>query len=377
MKLIYLFNGRLPTEKAHGGQIAHALSAFAEAGAEVTLVVPYRRNPIRENIYEFYGVPQNFKVRQVRGLDVGRWLPGPVAFHLQNLVSAFWMIRSIRAYRDQHDTLFYARDYASLRALAAHRFPFAAEIHDYRFSRPRLPVGRIFNAAKIIIVNSAGTKEALIKHYPSITAKIRVVPNGVDSSFFAVSQTPEQARQKVSLPQDKKIVAYVGRLESAGSEKGVYIFLRALDKISDPDIAGYVIGGPDELIKKYKTAYPKAIFTGQVPSKDIPLYLRAIDMVVIPLPDSRHARTSSPIKLFEFFAAGKAIIASRVPAVTDYVDSETVFFVKSGDHHELADAIQKLAGDDAKRKILESRALAAASRYTWLARARQIFSYLS
>ncbi|HVZ10831.1 MAG TPA: glycosyltransferase family 4 protein [Candidatus Paceibacterota bacterium] len=377
MKLFYLFNGRLPTEKAHGGQIVHACSAFAEVGVEVTLVFPYRQNPIQENIYKFYGVPENFKVRHVRGLDASRWLPGPVAFHIQNLVSAFWMIRSVRPYRNQADTLFYARDYASLRALAAHQFPFAAEIHDYRFSRPRAAIGRILSAAKIIVANSAGTKEALIKHYPHVAAKIRVVPNGVEPEFFAVPQTSEQAREKVSLLSDKKLVAYVGRLESAGTEKGIDVFLRALNEISDPDIAGYVIGGPEELVKKYKAAYPKVIFVGQVSRKDIPLYLRALDIVVIPLADSRHARTSSPIKLFEFFAAGKAIIASRVPAVSDYADEKSVVFFDPGSSSELAARIRELAGDEKKRRMLEQHVLVLAQRHTWTARARNILSHLS
>ena len=50
MKLIYIANSRIPTEKAHGFQIAKMCESFSRAGAETELWLPSRINTIKENI---------------------------------------------------------------------------------------------------------------------------------------------------------------------------------------------------------------------------------------------------------------------------------------------------------------------------------------
>ena len=61
MKILYLAQIRLPTEKAHGIQIMKTCEAFAEQGAEVVLVVPSHRGDIRQDPFEYYRVKRNFK----------------------------------------------------------------------------------------------------------------------------------------------------------------------------------------------------------------------------------------------------------------------------------------------------------------------------
>ena len=70
MKLLYLANLRLLTEKAYGIQIAKTCEAFALTGVEVTLIFPYRRNPdVKQDLFSYYSVQENFKVKQLPALD--------------------------------------------------------------------------------------------------------------------------------------------------------------------------------------------------------------------------------------------------------------------------------------------------------------------
>ena len=62
MKIAYVANARIPTEKAHGLQIMEMCRAFARNGHEVTLVVPKRRNVIKEDPFLYYDIEPCFEI---------------------------------------------------------------------------------------------------------------------------------------------------------------------------------------------------------------------------------------------------------------------------------------------------------------------------
>src|SRR5687768_7193643 len=84
MKLHYVVNARIPTEKAHGIQITNMCKAFADQGADVELVVPRRLNPIIKDTFDFYGIERTFRIVRLPTLDLVRWnIPG--AFFVQTI----------------------------------------------------------------------------------------------------------------------------------------------------------------------------------------------------------------------------------------------------------------------------------------------------
>lgn len=373
-KLIYLFNGRLPTEKAHGVQVVRTCEAFARQGIDVDLIVPFRLNHIHESIFEYYGFdqPERMKIKKVGGLDLQSfdWIPSRLQFHIQNLVSLFFMITNV--WKDRHDCghVFYARDYATQWGLAFFGFNFIAEIHDYRLPARRWYVDYICRHALGIVVNSEGTMRAMLGHYDIPEDRMIVAPNGVALDFFAIPETKAEAREKLGLPQDKIIVAYVGRAESAGVKKGFDLFVKAMSEITDPNVIASAIG--------VEPPNHSHIRHAQALHREIPLYLRAVDIVVIPLPrGTAHATTTSPIKLFEFLAAGKAIVASDLPSLRKYLDEKTAVFFNPEKLKELKEKIVDLSQNSGQRAELERHALARAGEYTWEHRAKKILNFIN
>jgi starch synthase len=112
--------------------------------------------------------------------------------------------------------------------------------------------------------------------------------------------------------------------------------------------------------------------TGVVSHADVPAILATADIGLAPYaldaPDY-----FSPLKLFEYLAAGLATIAADLPGVRDVVSAETAVLVPRGDAPALADAVASLAADAARRERLgrAGRALVAA-RHTWAHRADTI-----
>ena len=72
-RLIYVANARLPTEKAHGHAIVKMCEAYAERGVGVQLWHARRQQDpalARQTVFEYYGVPETFRVRTLRNVDL-------------------------------------------------------------------------------------------------------------------------------------------------------------------------------------------------------------------------------------------------------------------------------------------------------------------
>jgi glycosyltransferase involved in cell wall biosynthesis len=106
--------------------------------------------------------------------------------------------------------------------------------------------------------------------------------------------------------------------------------------------------------------------------------MRNADVLV--LPNTRESeeseRFTSPIKLFEYFAAGKPIVASDLPSIREIVGDEDVLFVPPGEPEALAAALASLEQNHALRVKLAKRSASLAAGYTWDARARRILDAL-
>jgi glycosyltransferase involved in cell wall biosynthesis len=114
--------------------------------------------------------------------------------------------------------------------------------------------------------------------------------------------------------------------------------------------------------------------TGQVPPARVPGLLALASIGLAPYSAGAPVYFS-PLKLFEYLAAGLATIVADLPAVTDVVDSETAVVIPRGDARALAEAVAALSADPSERTRLgrNARALVEAG-HTWRHRARRILA---
>src|SRR5574343_570990 len=98
MKLLYISNQRLPTEKAYGLQICKMCEAFADLGIELELLVPTRRNSITKDLFEYYGIRRNFKTKIIPSLDF-YWFGvlDRISFSIKQWIAAIKLIRTARS----------------------------------------------------------------------------------------------------------------------------------------------------------------------------------------------------------------------------------------------------------------------------------------
>ncbi len=362
MKIIYIANIRLPTEKAHGVQIMEMCSAFVAAGAEVELVIPKRKNSIPDDPFSYYAVPKNFVITRLATLDlVGRFRLGFYVQAATFIFSSLWYVR-------KSTDLIYSRDVIFLSVLSFFRKRFVFEAH---YPKWNFFAQQAIRHAEIIAPISHGLKDFyLAKGIPH--EHIFVAPDGVNLSRFAISETRQECRTKLGLPADKKIALYSGHLYV---RKGAQTLAEAGAMLDDTLCV--FVGGTEIDVTNFKEKYyaqKNIMILGHRSHADIPYYLRAADVLVIPnSAKSDDARLyTSPMKLFEYMASGTPIVAADLPSLREVLNERNAMFVAADDPQALAFGIQKLIADPAHSKNISDQAKEDVHNFTWDKRAQSI-----
>lgn len=367
MKLIYINNGRMPTEKAHGAQIMQMLQAFAGLpDTQVAIIVPWRFNQIPENPFDYYSVKPLFKIIRLPCLDL---IPlSPYIGHLGAWVQTFTFLISTKIYLllKKYDILFSREHFSPIFfkniISEVHILPTKTSFHK-----------KIWRRAKKLIVLTSFMKDKMIEAgVPE--KKILVSPDAVNLDDFNIKTTQVEARKKLNLSVNAKIAMYIGSIQSW---KGHEVFLDASRLIKDMQFV--LIGGRKEQIKELKVKYPNVLFLGELPYKDLPVNQRAADVLIIPNTgkDIISARYTSPLKVFAHMASNIPIVVSDLPAMREVLNENNSVLVKPDNVAALAEGIKRVLADKNLADTISRQAFADVQNYTWQKRAETILKFIS
>ena len=388
MKLIYIVNVRLPTEKAHGLQIMKMCEAFANQKIKVTLVTPRKRqiNPDLKKIkdaFSYYGVKPVFTIKPLFCLDLvflDKYLPhfvNIIPFFLQDIT---FSLRTLFHLLFKKYDLIYTRSplvmtFTSL--LKPQKLFF--EIHEF----PQKPTSiKIFiwflKRIKGTIAITQSLKNNLQRSGQNKTP-ILVAPDGVGPEFFRkISQ--KETRKSLRIPPDKKIILYTGNLYEW---KGVYTLAQAAKSLSQ-DCLVYFVGGSivDRNIKPFKNFVKRlklnnVVITGHVSPELIPNYLAAANVLV--LPNSATEKISkyytSPMKLFEYMSARRPIVTSDLPSLREILNNKNAIMVPPDNSQGLAQGIKTALKDSNLSARIAEKAYQEAKKFTWEKRTQKILTF--
>ena len=204
--------------------------------------------------------------------------------------------------------------------------------------------------------------------------KIMVVPDAVDLAEFGLAISREEARKKLNLPLDKKIILYTGSFLFYGW-KGVGSLLEAGKLLKNDFLFALVGGHPWEMEKFKELSLPANILL--VPYQKhaiIPYYLKAADILVLPNEKGNaiSEKYTSPLKLFEYMASRRPIVCSDLPSLREILTDKEALFFEAGNPSDLTKAIQKIAGNQELPEQLVYNAYKKVQEYTWDKRAEKI-----
>ncbi|MDO8618068.1 MAG: glycosyltransferase family 4 protein [Candidatus Uhrbacteria bacterium] len=311
MRILLLLNARFPTEKAYGIQTITMAEGYVAAGHDVAIAFPRRTDDVPQPISGVIFLPFGYKVKLHR----------PWMFHPLRFVGAIMAARVIKSF---HPDVVIANDPLQA-AVVSKQWPTVWEVHDIpdvkSFER-RWLIRRILAQVRAI-VSTNELKLEMLKGIRSPLPPSIVLPNAVTFEPVVYHRIERgEARARLGIPADEMSIVYAGQMFDW---KGVDTLIKSAEYLS-ANIVIHLVGGSGsdlERCKQLAGQLPKdsarVIFHGQRPKEEIPFWLRAATLVVIPNSGRFEVsvRDTSPLKLFEALAAEAAIVASDLPSIRE------------------------------------------------------------
>ncbi len=265
--------------------------------------------------------------------------------YARGMATAIEKNKKIQEFRLLHAHRVFPEGYAAMLLSEKHSIPYivtahGGEIHSISNNNKAFVKEVLEKAAKVIFVSKALMKDACEKLSYDKSNGI-VIPNGVDTSVFK-PMDKEEARKKLSLPLDKKIVGFVGNLIEVKGADRLPAIARELIKLRSD--AFFLIVGDGPLMNTLGECMPTDItrFKGRVEYQLMPMVMNSIDVLVVP---SRQEGFGTVI--LEARACGARVLGTNVGGIPEAIGDERLLSSNSEDLlEELAQRISWIISDE-------------------------------
>ena len=365
-------NTRIPGHRAAALQTVRTARALGSDGSRVTILSPFRWPDARVHRERAID-PSPSRVVRVPCADGIDWFPqGIRALPARLQETTFGLLSGlVAAWCRGHTILCREIEAGALLAWTAHP-DWIMEVH-------RIPRGRL---RRMLLRAACGGAHAVVAISEGLVADlgamgigdVTVVPDAFDADGFDALPDRAAARRSVGPEDGRPLVVYAGHLFDW---KGADVLAEA-SAILGQQAHVRILGGLAEDVERLRSqarlqGWPCEI-AGHVDPRSIPMHLRAADIAVLPnMPGPRiSTHHTSPLKAFEYVAAGVPVVASDLPALREVLGEDGALFVTPGHAGALAHGIQAALAD---RSAAAVRAEAAAKRCcgkTYDARARAL-----
>ena len=385
-------NARIPSERAHPLQIMHMAGAFAGKVNHVTLAYARRANTAAMNAitnpFEYAGVTQTFNLIGLPCIDAVKrvtidWpalnrAPVRIGAHLLQLWT-FTIAAALMIKRWDPDIVI-SRDLLPLtilRMLVGRTTRFGFEAHTVPQSRLSIALHR-WAARRMdgIVTITEGLRQWYVETGFD-PARVLTAADAVDLASFNQNSRSD-ARRDLNIRFEAPVACYIGHLYPW---KGVDILVAAA-RATDPKVQWYIVGGlePDlDRIRKSAAGHPNIHITGHLSPALARQYLIASDVAVLPFTahETIARDHTSPLKLFEYMAAERPIVASNLPSLREVLrDGENAILVTPDDPEMLGAAVTRVLNDQNLAHRLARTARAEVEKRTWSNRAGLILEFL-
>ena len=367
MRIAFISASKVPSRTANSIEVMKVCQAFQELGRTIHLWIPGKNPRVAwSELAELYGLQESFAIT---------WIPSwPVLRRYDFSVQA--VLDSRRWGAD----LLYIWPLQAAALAAKMGLDTLLEVHDAPQGRFGPWLFKQFlkgSGARRILPITDAIRTWLVDAYqtPLGPPFSVIAPSGVDLARFAGLPEPENARKELQWP-DKVTVGYTGHLYRG---RGMNLMLDLARTHSELNFVW--AGGEPDTVNEWREKIAiedlgNLTLLGFVPNERLPIIQAACDILM--LPHERHvsassggdiARFTSPMKLFEYLASGRAILSSDLPVLREVLDEQVAVLVPPEDVRAWSNALQDLSTDPARRKILGDAARQKAEQYSWVRRA--------
>ena len=369
MRIALISASQVPSRTANSIEVMKVCQAFLDLEHDVNLWVPGPQTDVSwDSLKKFYGLRNRFDVH---------WMRSAKRFKRYD-----FCLRSVMSARRWGAEIYYVWPFQAAAISSRLNLPTILEVHDRPQGRfgPKL-FGQYLRgpgAMRILPITKALLK--WLEEYYSIPTDpgfVVISPSGVDLERYENVPDPTRARQELDLTE-KITVGYTGHLYPG---RGLDLMLELAR--TNPEIQLLWAGGEPAAIDRWRTRIQRSgvenlQILGFVPNEQLPLVQAACDILL--LPHERRVSASSggdiaaftsPMKLFEYMAAGRTILASDLPVLREVLNEKNAAFAPPGNIGSWNAELRSLVSDEGRRNALAKQAQGDAKKYTWVVRAKK------
>lgn len=370
MKIAYLSSSPIDKMPANAVHVMNMCASLSEIGHSVSLHAKSDFDLDSNSYMEKYGCKNTFGLSLKSGAGFGRLAP------------VVYALRQVSALKESNDaTLCYARCPFSAYFALLSGYKVIFEAHEVPHSKILSFVyRRIFKHRDLVrlVVISKALKDDLFNFGFTLKESVNIVV-AHDGANLLEAPSSSHVDEIFKWRKKKLVVGYAGGLRSGN---GIRLILRLA--VEFPNIDFKIVGGKADEITTWKDfENPVNVhWIGSVLPKEVYSFLLQCDILLAPYqhgPKTGSGRDTSrwmsPLKIFEYMAAGKAMIVSDYPVLREVLEEENAILVDPDDFQGWIMAINKLSADDGFRDYLGSRALQnLKDKYTWIKRAEKVIA---
>lgn len=353
----YLYLNELPSDYANSVQVMSMCEGLSSNGMEVTLFAVrapgYSGEP--KDLMRQYGVEDCFDIRLLDRVDSQR-----------SRLRAVAVTADVRG-----SDLVYTRSPIVATAARFMGCRYVFEMHQPTLPRlERSLFGRVATGGRgTLVVISQVLADLVASQYSIPSEQIIVAHDACRAADIRDSENESDRSGPVQ-------AVYTGSFYAG---RGVDLVLEAARRV--PDVRFTLVGGTAKELGPAVAQIPRNVqIRPRLPRVEIPAVLESADILLMPyarqvtidgIGDT--SRFCSPLKLFEYLAAGRAIISTRLEAISEVLrDDFNSVLIEDPDPTVWAEEIRLLANDSSRRRRLAAMALYTARQHTWESRAAAI-----
>jgi glycosyltransferase involved in cell wall biosynthesis len=368
MQIAVITTSQVPSITANSIQVMKVCQSYRQLGHDVTLIVPGIKSVNWEEISRIFGISTKFKIKYI-----------PTIKFLRRYDFSFFS--GILILMNKYDIIHtWMPQIASIAGMLGK--PFIIELHGMPTGKvgPKLYKSLIFSKYKkrfLSITNALKNMYEKEYEFKFDDEEIQIAPNGVVLEPYLNLPVPSVQKKHLGI-KDEFTAVYTGHLYQG---RGMDLLVKLASKL--PEIQFLWVGGRGKDVdywKKYINEHhiSNIVLTGFVRNEYIPSYQSIGDVLLMPYENSISGSSGgnsvdfcSPMKMFEYMAAGKPIISSDLPILHEVLSEENAIFCSYDDVDQWVDAINLVINNPELSINLGRQARLDVEKYTWIERAKK------
>ena len=375
MNLLYIHHRDILEDTANSIQVLQMCNAFGNAGIETTLLFPnkFDRLYVKEQIQNKVGGELKFKIilySYTTPFNIGK-----------SFISCFQALRSVAKISSNYQ-IFFTRHYLINHFMLRLKLNSIFEMHMINFTSTKILNNLIRKLIikdskndyqKLVITISQKMKEYLLKNEIARSKTIALHDGFSKEKFSKYCEIPE-ARKKLGIDSKKKIVTYLGSLYK---NRGIEVIIKLAEDNTDAEY--FVIGGTKTQQEYYQSVAKKLdvnniLFMGSIPHQNVTDYLYASDVLLMIWSwEVSTIEFCSPLKVFEYMAAGRIIVGQKFPTIPEVLtDGENALLADPDSLNELKIKMKEALKMEYPNNLASNARQKAFEHYTWEKRVNEI-----